>query len=303
VETVLEKLKLGINGMEIFGARTAEPLQTCIDEVKKSQIFIGIIGMRYGSVDNDSGKSFVQIEYDTAKSTGLEILIYIIDEQNALIHPAFVDRNEDAKKLQAFKEYLRNTHTVETFTNPDELASKIERDIVRLIRDKGIVIDEDRFEPLSDNKKTIELIDKFSLMPKKLNGSEIELIIEFTSSPYPVDKRTCNALKLTYGASINRRIKIIEPNDNSFKRLDFLKNLYADDDLCDFLYSAETGKHYKIIGKLSFGYVQDFHQASPRISMGWGDKSPHIVNLETGEKIESYIRAIPIEALILVKPL
>ncbi len=283
--------------MEIFGARTTEPIQTCVEEVKKSNIFIGILGMRYGSIDSESGKSFVQIEYETALKENIETLIYVIDEDKALISPVHVDKNENAKKLQEFKKYLGDTHTVEKFTTPDDLANKIERDLVRLMREKDIAIDQDKLEPLSDDKTTIEIIKKFWVMPKRLDGTEIELIIEFTNSPFAIDQKICRALKLTYGASVQRRIKIIEPNDDSVRAYSVLKNLYAEDDLCEFLYRAENSKPYKIIAKLSFGYVQEIHEAIPAYK-------PHpIKDLETGEMIDSYIRYHPIEALIMVRPI
>ena len=299
---MLDKLKLGINGMEIFGARTAEPIQTCVEEVKKSRIFIGILGMRYGSIESESGKSFVQIEYETAVSEKIDTLMYIIDEEKSLLPPINVEKFENAKKLEDFKEYLRKNHTVDTFSSPDDLANKIERDIVRLMTEKGIVIDEEKLEPLSDKKETIDLINKFLLMPKILDGTEIELIIEFTGSPFAIHKKTCDALKLTYGASIERNIKIIEPVDSSFKNVWFLKKLFAEDELCDFLYNAEPNVPYKIIVKLSFGYEQEIIHTS-RTTFSGQVKTPPMIDLETREKIESYLQQTPIKALILVKPL
>jgi hypothetical protein len=99
VWNVLEKLKVGVSGMEVFGARTAEPLQTCIEEVNKSIIFIGILGMRYGSIDEKSNRSFVEVEYETALKKGIDILAYLIDEDKAAIAPKFVDLFEPAKQL------------------------------------------------------------------------------------------------------------------------------------------------------------------------------------------------------------
>jgi hypothetical protein len=301
---LLEKLKLGINGMEIFGARTADPIQTCVDEVKKSKIFIGILGMRFGSIDKETGKSFVQIEYETAVNEKIDTLIYIINEEEALLPPIYVDKNENAKKLQDLKDYLRRNHTVESFSSPDDLAIKIERDIIRLMEEKGIVINEEKFEPLSDNAKTLEIINKFNLMPKKFSGKEIELIVEFTSAPITIQKPKCDALKLTYGASLSRRIKIIEPNDNSLKNFRFLKDLLAEDELCEFLYNAKPSQNYKIIAKLSFGCEQEFIQNSgSKLLSGITSifNPPPIIDLDTKERIENYLQHTPIEALILVK--
>ncbi len=53
----------------------------------------------------------------------------------------------------------------------------------------------------------------------------------------------------------------------------------------------------KVIAKLSFGYVQEIHEAIPAYK-------PHpIKDLETGEMIDSYIRYHPIEDRIMVRPI
>ena len=54
----LENFDVIIKGMEQFGARTSNPLSTCISEVEQSDIYVGIIGMRYGSEEPNSGKSY-----------------------------------------------------------------------------------------------------------------------------------------------------------------------------------------------------------------------------------------------------
>jgi hypothetical protein len=291
--------------MEIFGARTADPIQTCVEEVKKSKVFIGILGMRYGSVDKESGKSFVQIEYETALYEKIDVLIYIIDEEQALIPPKLVDKNENAKKLEDFKEFLRKHHTVDTFTTPGDLAIKIERDIVRLLHEKGITIDEGKFEPLSDSKKTVELIKKFHLMPKNLNGTELELIVKFKSSPFTIEKEICDAFDLTYGASIGRKIELVEPSNRDLNFLNFLYELYAENNLCEFLYDVDETKSYKIVAKLSFGYERRIIRTTGNTLFGslLGSSNTPLIDLETGEKIENFISYHPREALILVKPI
>lgn len=45
----LEKFDVVVKGMEQFGARKTTLLATCISEVEQSDIYVGIIGMRYGS--------------------------------------------------------------------------------------------------------------------------------------------------------------------------------------------------------------------------------------------------------------
>lgn len=110
--------------MEKFGARKSAPLDTCLEEVAKSDIFIGIIGFRYGSVDKKSKKSFTQLEYEKALELDKEILIYLMDE-NALIKAANVDTGPSAIGLRKFKNELKSKHTIDTFREPEELGAKI----------------------------------------------------------------------------------------------------------------------------------------------------------------------------------
>lgn len=129
---VLSHREVKILGMEIFGARKNKPLKTCLDEVSKSDIYIGIIGARYGSVDQASGKSYTQLEYEKAVKDNLEILVYIIDE-NCKVPLKFVDTGENALKLESFKRYLMKEHTIDTFMEESVLAKKIHDKLKELI--------------------------------------------------------------------------------------------------------------------------------------------------------------------------
>lgn len=126
---MLLSLDLKISGMEKFGARPEKPLETCLKEVEKSDIFIGIIGMRYGSVDPITGKSFTQLEYEKAVDLRLEVLIYMIDEKKALIRPDSIDP-ENYLKLKDFKSKLSKSHTIDYFINEKDLVSKLKTKLV-----------------------------------------------------------------------------------------------------------------------------------------------------------------------------
>jgi len=182
--------------MEKFGARSTAPIATCIDEVKRCKIFIGIIGMRYGSVHED-GRSFVQIEYESAISEKKDILIYVVDEDKALFPPKHVDLDDNAKKLKSFKNHLKKTHTVEFFVNPNDLANKIKRDLSRHLKDTfsndkkidSLSIKSEKVLPLIrtlhgdyDDRKRIEA-------SQQLRGYNDEQVIEALLQSVKYDKR------------------------------------------------------------------------------------------------------------------
>jgi len=82
---VLQKHDVIVTGMEQFGARKSNPLDTCIVEVMKADVYIGIIGMVYGSIDKNTGKSYTQLEYEAALKPKLQIhYLKIIYGKNSL---------------------------------------------------------------------------------------------------------------------------------------------------------------------------------------------------------------------------
>jgi len=282
----IDNLKIAVNGMEIFGARSAEALETCVHEVAQSQIFVAILAMRFGSIVPETGKSFVQVEYETAIEKGIETLIYVIDEENAVLAPRFVDIGDSAQKLKEFKEFLNKRHTTDVFSSPEDLATKIERDLLRLFRNRQFVIDDDKLRPLTKPEETLELLKKFRLMPDRYKGQEVELIIEFSDLPESVSDTRCKALELPLGNSLSREIKVIEPAEASYS---FLSNLYAQYKGCDFLYDSPSGRHFKVICRLVFG-IEIEYVIRDNLSSFLPSSSP--IWRPPPEKIERGVKAI-----------
>lgn len=131
--TVLQNFEVDVVGMENFGARKSNPLDTCIDEISDCDIYIGIISMCYGSVNEETGKSYTQLEYEKAKEKGLEILIYLVDERNGELKTGNIDFGDKYLRLESFKNILKKNHTVDFFINEKDLGQKIYRDLEKII--------------------------------------------------------------------------------------------------------------------------------------------------------------------------
>lgn len=153
----LSELNLTIVGMEKFGARSTTPLQTCLEQVDKSDIFVGVIGYRYGSVEKTSKKSYTQLEYERAIEKGIETLIYFYSD-NAYIKSSNIEQGINARRLEKFKKTLRR-HTTDSFIDPDDLAYKIQARINELttpintpiIRPKTLECTVTRFKLFEEN--------------------------------------------------------------------------------------------------------------------------------------------------------
>ena len=103
VETVLTGMEHIPLGMEYFVSSPDSPIDVCLATVRRSQLYIVIVGMRYGSIEEGSGKSFTELEYDEAVKNKIPVLAFIIDEEQCPILPKFVDVGEKAEKLKAIQ--------------------------------------------------------------------------------------------------------------------------------------------------------------------------------------------------------
>lgn len=136
---VLQNFDVLITGMETFGARRSNSLETCLEEIESSDIYLGIISMCYGSVDELTGKSYTQIEYEKAHQLGLEILIFLVNESSGIVNTGNIDFGEKQLRLNGFKNILKRNHTVDFFTNETDLGRKVFHSLEKISPSPGIV--------------------------------------------------------------------------------------------------------------------------------------------------------------------
>src|SRR5579864_7123511 len=91
VRDAIGRLEHEAKGMETFGALPETPKDECLRLVRAASVYVGIFAMRYGFVDNESGKSMTQLEYEEAQTLRLPSLIYLIDEDAHPVLPRNVD--------------------------------------------------------------------------------------------------------------------------------------------------------------------------------------------------------------------
>ena len=189
-----------IRGMEFFGSNPESPLEVCLKTVRESKIYVGIIGMRYGSILDESGKSFTELEYEEAVKNSIPSLIYILDE-NHPIAPKFMDTGEKARRLEDFKTRLRRTHVVSTFTTPSDLGKKVVQDLTEELKKdrvlgQSLMQDRQAAEQMDD----LEILRRFMMRPYKYYGQEIVLDVLLTpSQTNSIKASMCKGLGLQVG--------------------------------------------------------------------------------------------------------
>jgi hypothetical protein len=119
--------------MEFFGARADEPIETCLAEVRKSDILVVIVGHQYGSLVPKKSISYSEAEYCEGFRLGKTCLVYMRGD-NVPIPPMYMECDPDKLRLlKKWKATLQDRHTVVFFEN--DLAVKVTEDISRVIKD------------------------------------------------------------------------------------------------------------------------------------------------------------------------
>jgi hypothetical protein len=89
-------------GMELFAAGDKSQLETIQRWIDESDVYLLLLGARYGSIEPSLGKSYTQIEYEYALGTGKPLFAIVLSE--TLI---------DAKVKADGRNVLESTHTKE----------------------------------------------------------------------------------------------------------------------------------------------------------------------------------------------
>jgi hypothetical protein len=131
----IRRLKLQHDSMEFFGAHAEQPIETCLQEVRASDVLVVIIGHRYGSIVPDLGISYSEAEYAEGFRLKKPCLVYTRDD-NVPVLPKHMERDpEKLKLLEAWKETIQKRHTVATFQDGGRLAVQVAADLARTIQE------------------------------------------------------------------------------------------------------------------------------------------------------------------------
>jgi len=110
--------------MEDFGARDAAPADLCRQKVTECDIFVGIVGPRYGSCPPDADVSFTELECDTAAKKGMPRLLFVTADDFPV--PSNIrESDETHKKLEAFRRRTLDYRGTAFFSSEQDLATKV----------------------------------------------------------------------------------------------------------------------------------------------------------------------------------
>ncbi|MGE0130706.1 MAG: DUF4062 domain-containing protein [Blastocatellales bacterium] len=110
--------------MEDFGARDQPALEFCRSKVRECDLFVGILGLLYGSRPEGGDLSYTEDEYVTAIQAAIPRLMFVSPE-NFNVPGTLRESDEMWRLQQAFRGRVNKDQIRATFSDPDELARAV----------------------------------------------------------------------------------------------------------------------------------------------------------------------------------
>ena len=118
-----------ISNMGHFPATDRLPASMCQRKVLEADVYVGIIGLRYGSpADGQPEKSYTELEFDAAEEAKRPRLIFLLDEDAPLPIPAsrlYDDDPELRTRQRTFRSRVRHERVTRTVATPEDLRREL----------------------------------------------------------------------------------------------------------------------------------------------------------------------------------
>jgi hypothetical protein len=117
--------------MANFAAQDRRPSEACVADVKRCQVYVGVLGARYGMpVREQPELSHVELEYNTATELDIPRLLFLLDpkSQEHRLPPDAIQDHDHGSRQAAFRQRVQDHdggRTVQFFRNPDDLGAKV----------------------------------------------------------------------------------------------------------------------------------------------------------------------------------
>lgn len=128
-------------GMELFAAGDASQWETIKRWIESSDVYMLILGGRYGSIEPTSGKSYIELEYDYAVSLNKPLFAVVIDDdhldEKVKSDGRKVVETDHGAELKAFRARVMGK-MVRTFSRVEDIKLAVHESMPQLIRDREL---------------------------------------------------------------------------------------------------------------------------------------------------------------------
>lgn len=128
----VESCEMYADMYERWGQGNDYPRDMCCSHVLQSDIFVCLLGAKYGFVEPLWNKSMTEIEYRVASNAGIPMLIYIVNDYKQKMQELSGDELLDSKRQEALIDELKNKRLVCLFTNELNLQLQANTELITL---------------------------------------------------------------------------------------------------------------------------------------------------------------------------
>ncbi len=128
-------------GMELFAAGDESQMEVIKQWIDESDVYLLILGGRYGSIEAKTGKSYTQLEYEYALDKGKPLFACVLKETalDARVKKHGMDMiDKYPKELDMFRELVQ-TKMVEFWEDPKDIQLAIVRTLNQLARREDLI--------------------------------------------------------------------------------------------------------------------------------------------------------------------
>lgn len=112
-------------GMEMFPASNTEQWKFIQKVIDKADFYLVVIAGKYGSVMEETGKSYTEMEFDYAAQKGKPILVFQHKNINKLAREKTETDPQKADALEKFREKARHNRIIRFYTDKNDLKAAV----------------------------------------------------------------------------------------------------------------------------------------------------------------------------------
>ncbi len=167
-------------GMELFKAGNESQLKTIYKWIDESDVYMLILGGRYGSIEANSGKSYTQLEYEYALSKNIPVFAVVLSDTfltskiNMLKLPNVMEQKA-SDKYQTFKLFVMSK-IIREVDDCKDIKIAIHTTLNEFIRDYKLIgwirntSENDTTELIKENNALLKEINLLNRQIQKLQG-------------------------------------------------------------------------------------------------------------------------------------
>ncbi|WP_297429967.1 DUF4062 domain-containing protein [Clostridium sp.] len=207
-------------GMELFRAGNTSQWDTIKRWINESDIYMLILGGRYGSIETQSGKSYTQLEYEYAIDQGIPVYAVILTDQFLLKKAVDLTKEKvfETKNIDAYNEFKKfvETKIVKYVEDCKDIKIAIKDSISELEEQYNLVgwvrgsEIEDSTQIIKENNKLLTENEKLKSQLQKIKDEDRIGKFRFEDLKKALSKKKIKISKSLYNADEDTEINYLQ---------------------------------------------------------------------------------------------